>query len=119
MVVKSDPFTLTMLFDYYGDLLTEKQKTCFDLYYNQDLSLAEIAAEAKISRQGVHDSLARAEAALRTIEEKTGCVSRDLKCRKNLDEIAAIAQALAERESGGVCLMARRILALTNELKEQ
>lgn len=117
--MKTDPFALTLLFDYYGDLLTEKQKTCFDLYYNQDLTLAEIAAEAGISRQGVHDSLARAEAALMAMEEKTGCVKRDLQCRKNLDEISAIAQTLAEQEGGGVCLMARRILALTNELKEQ
>ena len=36
--MKQDAYAMTLLFDYYGELLTEKQKTCFDLYYNQDLS---------------------------------------------------------------------------------
>ena len=56
-----DSVTMTLLYDYYGELLTAKQRCCFDLYYNQDYSLAEIAAEEGISRQGVHDSIARAE----------------------------------------------------------
>ena len=43
--MKNDAFSMTLLFDYYGELLTEKQKTYFDLYYNQDFSLAEIAEE--------------------------------------------------------------------------
>ena len=43
----------TMLFDFYGDLLTDKQREYYDLHYNQDLSLAEIAASSGISRQGV------------------------------------------------------------------
>ena len=51
--MKPDAFAMTLLFDYYGELLTEKQKTCFDLYYNQDLSLSEIAEEAGVTRQGV------------------------------------------------------------------
>ena len=83
-----DALEMTLLFDYYGELLTEKQYTCFDLYYNQDLSLAEIAEEAGISRQGVHDSLARAEAALAAMEEKTGCVSRDRQLRKAMKTAA-------------------------------
>lgn len=47
-----ETFELTLLFDYYGDLLTQKQRSCFDLHYNQDLSLGEIAQEVGISRQG-------------------------------------------------------------------
>ena len=84
--MKQDKFSMTLLFDYYGELLTEKQKTCFDLYYNQDLSLSEIAAEAHISRQGVHDTLARAEALLENFEQKTGCVARDVHVRQALAE---------------------------------
>ena len=58
----------TMLFDFYGELLTEKQREYFDLHYNEDLSLAEIAALTGISRQGVWDIIRRAEATLRDIE---------------------------------------------------
>ena len=66
----------TMLFDFYGELLTEKQREYFDLHYNEDLSLAEIAALTGISRQGVWDIIRRAEATLRDIEAKTGLVAR-------------------------------------------
>ena len=59
--MRSDALTMTLLYDYYGELLTEKQRGLFDLYYNQDYSLSEIASAAGISRQGVHDTLARAE----------------------------------------------------------
>lgn len=55
----------TMLFDFYGELLTEKQREYYDLHYNQDLSLAEIAASSGISRQGVWDNIRRADAAAR------------------------------------------------------
>ena len=48
---------VTVLFDFYGDMLTDKQKEVVDLYYNEDLSLAEIAAHSGITRQGVRDSI--------------------------------------------------------------
>ena len=63
--MKQDALQMSLLLDYYGELLSQKQRTCFDLYYNQDLSLSEIAEEAGITRQGVHDTLARAESVLR------------------------------------------------------
>ena len=68
-----DALEMTLLFDYYGELLTERQRMCFDLRHNQDLSLGEIAEELHVSRQGVYDNLSRAEAMLRNMEEKTGC----------------------------------------------
>lgn len=69
-------FEMTLLFDFFGDLLTAKQRNCFDLYYNDDLTLSEIAEQSGISRQGVRDNLLRAEAALREYEAKTGVVHR-------------------------------------------
>lgn len=66
----------SMLFDFYGELLTEKQREYYDLHYNEDLSLAEIAEQTGISRQGVWDIIRRAEAAMTEIEEKTGLVRR-------------------------------------------
>ena len=66
----------SMLFDFYGELLTDKQREYFDLHYNEDLSLAEIAEQSGISRQGVWDIIRRAEAAMTEIEEKTGLIKR-------------------------------------------
>lgn len=63
---------MTLLYDFYGDLLTDRQRELFDLYYNEDLSLAEIAQQYGISRQGVRANLVRAENTLRQLEEKTG-----------------------------------------------
>lgn len=60
----------SMLFDFYGELLTDKQREYFDLRYNEDLSLGEIAEQCGISRQGVWDIIRRAEAAMSEIEEK-------------------------------------------------
>ena len=73
--MKGKPLEMSLLFDFYGETLTEKQRELFDLYYNEDLSLAEIAEHAGITRQGVRDSIKRAEHALREMEEKLGLVA--------------------------------------------
>ena len=114
--MKIDALEMTLLFDYYGDLLTEKQKTCFDLHYNQDLSLGEIAEEAGISRQGVHDSLARAEAALLAMEEKTGCVARARTQQKSLETICRAAEQLLTVP--GAEALAQDILKAAAQMKE-
>lgn len=80
-------FEMTLLFDFFGDLLTEKQQNCFDLYYNDDLSLSEIAEQTEISRQGVRDNLLRAEAALKKYEEKTGVVRRFTEMQAVIEEL--------------------------------
>ena len=113
-----DALEMTLLFDYYGDLLTERQKMCFDLRHNQDLSLAEIAQELNVSRQGVHDNLSRAEALLMNMEEKTGCVRRDLQCRKAAREIMGLASRLAENEDQNVSFLARQIMNAAGDLEE-
>ena len=71
-----------LLFDYYGRMLTDKQKEYLDLRYNQDLSLGEIAEIMCVSRQAVFDNLTRTEALLRRMEENIGCVKRDIAVRK-------------------------------------
>ena len=76
-----DSVTMTLLYDYYGELLTAKQRCCFDLYYNQDYSLAEIAAEEGISRQGVHDLVRRCDRILEEYEEKLQLVAKFMKIR--------------------------------------
>ena len=113
-----DALQMALLFDYYGELLTDRQRMCFDLRHNQDLSLAEIAQELNVSRQGVHDNLSRAEALLINMEEKTGCVHRDLQCRKVARQIMLIAEKLAELNDLNVSDLANQILTLAKELEE-
>ena len=74
--MRNKAFQMTMLFDFYGDLLTDRQKEFFDLYYNEDLSLAEIAANLDITRQGVRDSIKRGEGILLELEQKVGFAAR-------------------------------------------
>ena len=74
--MKNKPLEMCLLFDFYGEMLTEKQKETFDLYYNEDLSLAEISEHVGITRQGVRDIIVRAEHALRDMEQRLGLVAR-------------------------------------------
>jgi len=113
-----DTLEMTLLFDYYGDLLTERQRMCFDLRHNQDMSLAEIAEELNVSRQGVHDNLSRAEALLRNMEEKTGCVRRDLAFRKTMRTIIDAAERLSEYSDHTVAFLGKSILTAAEGLKE-
>lgn len=78
---------ISLLFSFYGNLLTERQADAIDLYYNEDLSLAEVGAELGISRQGVRDSLMRAEKVLRDSEEKLGLAARFLEIKHRLADI--------------------------------
>ena len=113
-----DALQMTLLFDYYGELLTDRQRMCFDLRHNQDLSLAEIAEELCVSRQGVHDNLSRAEALLKNMEEKTGCVRRDLQCRRVARTIYDLALQLSEYPDHNVSDLACQIMTAVKELEE-
>ena len=93
-----DTLMRTLLFDFYGDLLTDKQKEYYDLHYNSDLSLFEIAEMNGTSRQAVWDIIRRAEQTLRDIEDKTGLVARALQRRAALAELSALADRLPESE---------------------
>ncbi len=116
--MKTDALELTLLFDTYGELLTEKRRLCFDLYYNQDLSLGEIAQEVGVSRQGVYDCLTRAEAALRDMEARVGAVGRDRAVKRALDRIEAAARKLAAAGDEAVRDPAQEILAAADTIKE-
>jgi len=109
---------MTLLFDFYGSLLTEKQQTYFDLYYNQDFSLGEIAEQEGISRQGVHDAINRAESILQQMEQTTGCVERMQDLRNTMDEIRTAAQDLLQHQDIQVRQTAQRILSAVSSVKE-
>ena len=94
MTLVEDTLMMTMLFDFFGDLLTEKQREYFDLYHNEDLSLSEIAEKADISRQGVYDIINRAEKTLIEIEQKTGVVRRWRDTNMELEHAETMAREL-------------------------
>jgi len=69
-------YTIGLLLDFYGQLITKRQYDVLDLHYNSDYSLGEIAEELNISRQGVYDNIKRGKATLYNMEEKLGLVNR-------------------------------------------
>ncbi len=82
---------ISLLLDFYGDILSERRREIMELYYNEDLSLAEIAEIKGISRQGVRDSVKKSETELTELEAKLGLAEsfKDLK-----GEISNISEAL-------------------------
>ncbi len=99
--MKNQAYRMAMLYDFYGDILTDRQREFYDLYYNEDLSLSEIAENYGISRQGVRDVIVRAEATLTELEDKTGLIRRFHQMQEEFKalqaDVAAIAQRNAER----------------------
>jgi len=87
---------ISLLLDFYGDMLTEKQREVVDFYYNDDLSLSEIAENEGITRQGVRDSIKRAEAQLLEMEERLGLVKRFREMEQGLLRIREAADHIRE-----------------------
>lgn len=82
-----DIYEISMLLDFYGQLLTDSQYKCMDMHYNQDLSLSEIAEELGISRQGAHDFIKRGRSALAEYEEKLKLLERFCEMKQSLKTI--------------------------------
>ena len=75
------------LFDFYGELLTAKQKQILEYYYDDDYSLAEIAEVMTVTRQGIFDVIKRSKAMMEAYEEKLGLIAKFLKSQILLEEI--------------------------------
>ena len=115
---------ISILLDYYGQMLTEKQLEVAQLYYNEDLSLAEIAQLANITRQGVRDSIKRAEHALGEMESKLGLVARygdTERCAGELREEVSRLRALNTDtlHSPEAEAIADRMTALLDQLRQE
>ena len=83
---------ISYLLDFYGDVLTERKKEVLDMYYNEDLSLAEIAEQIGISRQGVRELIKKAEDELLFLEEKLGLAKKMRALRIHADNMMNIAK---------------------------
>ena len=93
---------ISLLYDFYGGLLTEKQRQVMELYHEENLSLAEIAQEFGISRQGVHDTLKKAEHLLTEYENKLGLVAKLMKSRHAIAEIDRIIDGITDSLTASV-----------------
>lgn len=80
------------LLDFYGDVLTERKKEVLDMYYNEDLSLAEIAEQIGISRQGVRDLIKKAEEEIFFLEEKLGLAQKMSALRRHSENMLNLAK---------------------------
>ncbi|MBR2464382.1 MAG: hypothetical protein IKM42_05660 [Clostridia bacterium] len=105
---------LAELIDVYAELLTDRQQRLLDLYYNQDLSLGEIADDVGISRQGVRDSLKKAERELYFFESKLHLVARESAVR----EAGARLLALTENDQQTASAAKDLIAAASGETVE-
>lgn len=122
--MKSQAYRMALLFDFYGDTLTDRQKEFYDLYYNEDLSLSEIAENYGISRQGVRDVIVRAEASLTELEDKTGIIRRFHVMQDQLKGVQADIDAIASRNSqlyqdNELETLTNRISGVLDKLKQE
>ena len=79
------------LLDFYGDILSDRKRSVMDMYYNEDLSLAEVAAEIGISRQGVRDIIKKSEEDLRFYEQKLGLAKKMRSAQEHANKLVTLA----------------------------
>ena len=99
----------TLLYDFYGELLTKRQQQIYESVVLEDYSLSEVAEELNISRQGVHDMVRRCDRALEGYEEKLHLVSRFMTVKEKVQRINELLEGYQEQDTSGVMLEIRRI----------
>ena len=110
---------IALLYDFYGGLLTEKQREYIELRYNDDLSLTEIAEAEGVSRQGARDALLRAEKTLRDAEAETGLYARFGTMAADVDRLCELARKLEETAEGTAAETAAVLAAALEKMKGQ
>lgn len=110
---------ITLLYDFYGQLLTERQQRFIDLYYGQDYSLGEIAEEYGVTRQAVHDTLKRAEKILAGFEDKLGLIEKFMFERKVIAEALELLRSFRQDRNPGHLDRIEQKLAEITSLTEQ
>lgn len=105
-----------LLYDFYGELLTDRQKEIYEKVVLDDLSLSEAAEEEGISRQGVHDAVKRCEKILEGYEEKLRLVEKFLHIKARASRMDELAEKL--EESGDMRLVGE-MRKISNEILEE
>lgn len=107
---------ISLLYDFYGQLLSPKQQQAVALYYNDDLSLSETSEVMGITRQGVRDLVKRSEAELYEYEQKLGLYKRFERVGECAMKIRSLAESLCEASDPQAVKTAREIVALADKL---
>ena len=107
---------LAYLYDFYGELLNEHQRQIYEDFVLNDLSLAEIAAEEGISRQGVHDLVKRTSKKLMDYEKKLHLVEKFMTIKENVGEIHELAKQFKESKNEKILI---DIETISNQILEE
>lgn len=110
---------ITLLYDFYGQLLTQRQQRFIELYYGQDLSLGEIAEEYNVTRQAVHDTLKRSEKILSGYEEKLQLIHKFMAERKRINEALELLRDFRQDRNTHHLDRVEEILAEITKLSEE
>lgn len=111
--------SLTLLFDFYAELLTPRQREVLHMHCNEDLSLAEIAQELQISRQAVHDAIQTGRALLERYEDKLKLAGRFTRQRELVEQVQqAVQEAQAQQTNETQHIMRQAVDRLLAELLE-
>ena len=112
-------FEVSLLLDFYGQLLSDSGRQMTNLYYNDDLSLAEIAEQCSITRQGVRDKIKRCEKQLFAFEQKLGLFKRFQQLEQGLEKISADAKEIYNNsDDSKIKAIALCIEQIADSLKE-
>lgn len=106
----------TFLYDFYGELLTEHQQNIYEDFVLNDLSLSEIAEEAGISRQGVHDLVKRCDKLLEGYEEKLHLLERFMKTKEKITQIRTLTRNYRNQNEAEIM---EQIENISNEILEE
>ncbi len=111
---------INMLYDFYGQLLTAKQQEILKLYHEDNYSLSEIAEELGITRQGVHDTVKKAEKALHEYESKLGLVGKFLATEESVAAIDSEIDLLVQENLGNKPLLEKlkQIKSIIDQINE-
>lgn len=105
---------INWLLDFYGAMLTKRQRDVMEFHFSDDLSLSEIASTLNISRQAVHDSLKRGQKQLEMYEEKLNLLKRYFSIKDKLDEVSLCVEKLEKDDEKKYCVLEKKIEELLN-----
>ena len=108
-----------LLYDFYGELLTEHQKQVYEGVVYENLSLGEITHEQGISRQGVHDIVKRCDKALQEYEEKLKLIARFMKIQKQIQEIDKLSELYEQNEIEDKSVYCQKVRQLSADILKE